>query len=218
MLRRPNLTLTTSIILTAVLAPAQTTAKPPWSWTDDERARERLDPQARRDRLAAYKSSGRVRNAAPGFTPIDGKRNPELFYPHELMDELLRHLDVPVAQLARQREDYRKEIEAAGLDYDSFWRTIEPHATTFNAVWRQMGELQRLSRGHGPEQSQWKELAQELCIARVTALATAQSRFGVERFNRFLYAAIAPRLTYWVSDEENAQSLRRPERERCVHD
>ncbi len=58
MLRRQILTLTTGIILTAVLAPAQTTAKPPWSWTDDERARERLDPQARRGSISSLQVFG----------------------------------------------------------------------------------------------------------------------------------------------------------------
>jgi hypothetical protein len=71
-------------------------AKQPWQWTDEERLGARFSPAAIADRNAAYQKS-RARATSTSAQPapgqryvIDGRRNPELFLRHELLDHLLR--------------------------------------------------------------------------------------------------------------------------------
>ena len=194
------------IAFLASAALAQDARKPPWLWTPEERFRERFDAKSKQDRMARQRSANTIRQVKDGFWPIDGDANPELFLPSELMNVFL-------SQQIAAREIYRQAIKTAGWDYDDFWRVMESNAADFLAASKQMGDLQRKSHGHGPEQPDWDRLGEQLCSARTRALAAGRQTFGAEAFDKFLYTAVAPHLVQWASDEtDNATNLTRMEK------
>ena len=185
--------------------------KPPWLWSADERVQERFRPDA----AAARRESAmrRMRKAPDGMWPIDGNVNPELFFPWELMDRLLRFQSAEPSRLILMREALRGDIASAGWDYDDFWRELDGAAGNYNAAFRQALDEQEASRGRRESRSPDRAAAVdlEICRSRAEALRAMRERFGRESFDKFLYTAMARGYVTWSNGKRDAATLRRVE-------
>jgi hypothetical protein len=107
---------------------------------------------------------------------IDGRRNPELFLPHELFDALLSGLTPDETLRVLQRGYYRDSIQGLDYDADTFWARLASVSGPYLAI--------RFKQGNTPYQAQ--------CEARFEALQAARRLFGRPQFERLLYTVIAP--------------------------
>lgn len=176
------------LFCTASALAAPPAAKQPWQWSDEERLAVRFDPQAIAERKAAYQHShptvGEPRPAAAEVNyVIDGRRNPELFMRHELLDHLLRGLGPDANDSEKYRQWMNPRLAAAGFDTNSFWAELRDTGQAYLVLKRSLD-----ARGHGHTGKD----ESALCAARSAMLAAAEKRFGAERFDSFLYTALAP--------------------------
>lgn len=168
--------------------------KQAWEWATEERIANRLDPGRVAERNRHYQATRSGRPSAmsnSGDTAqhmlsyvIDGGRNPELFLPHELFAGLLTGVVTSEPLRSRQRDYYRAGVLQFGFDEATFWRELE--LLTIAAANRQ---------GLGAS-------AEQLCREEYDMLQAARRVFGTERFDRFLYAVIAPSKQQWSSTNE----------------
>jgi hypothetical protein len=167
-------------------------AKPAWEWTLDERLAERFDPAKIQERDEAYVSMYgaahpelRSKQTTPRHTGthlqygIDGRRNPELFLPHELFESLVRSFTPDASRRTRTREGFAAGLRCAGFDPDSFWSALEPEVVPY---------LKWQDRQGGMSGSE----VYEKCRARHDALEAARQLFGAARFDKMLYTVVAP--------------------------
>jgi hypothetical protein len=172
------------IIIFASAALAQ--ERPPWSWTVEERLARRLNP-----RLLAERSRENARQLGdesadrPKFV-IDGRENPELFLPTELMSFFLADADDANGQAARTA--YGDQL--AGFEWEAvpFWHHVDDAAADYY-------RLLKLDA-----QRRTSEIERELCARRFDALVAMRRQYP--RFDEFLYTAVARRHTF-VSNDVN---------------
>ncbi|HEX8407451.1 MAG TPA: hypothetical protein VF883_01200 [Thermoanaerobaculia bacterium] len=182
-----------SVPLFAAAKADRTNAEPPgrpaWKWTFEERLAQRFDPVKIRERAIAYQAehphllaqqSVRTRadiavdDRAVVSYVIDGRRNPELFMPHELFATLLTVVLPQEPLRSRQRDYYREDIRRFGFDDSAFWTNLEHAVSTAAPL------------------AQWSaQPGEELCRMRHRALQSARAFFG-DRLDAFLYEVIAP--------------------------
>lgn len=171
--------------------------KQPWEWTVEERLAKRFDAIDARERRAAYEDTHRaqLRAAAADLESvsfadesasgaihqsIDGRRNPELFLPHELFESLMSGLQPDAQRRAAQRQFYAPAIRAAGYDPETFWSRLAEVAQAYaNVRYESSGATAAMSR-------------RQRCAERHHALEAARRAFGQDLFERFLYTVIAP--------------------------
>lgn len=197
---------------TSALAAPQA-AKQPWQWTDEERLAARFNPAAVAERNAAHQkvrakaTSSSTPSAAGGLQyVIDGRRNPELFMRHELLDHLLlRGLGTNVTDAGAYRQALAPFIVAVGLDPGSFWTELRG---TGESYLRLKQRLQGTGHGYGRADER------ALCAARAGMLAAAERRFGRETFDKLLYTGVAPSIVHSSSTTypDAADRLRRETR------
>jgi hypothetical protein len=189
MRRLASIYMTLLLVVYASAAAAQT-SKAPWEWSVEERLAERLDQTKVVARERAYEEtirahhSARVVNAADAQLgaqrdSIDGKRNPELFFPHELFDGLLTGLTPDQTLRRLQRDLYGPGIRALQYDEERFWSALESIASEYLVY--------RFVRTSGGE-----EYAQARCRLRYESLQQAYGFYGREKFLRLLYTVVAP--------------------------
>ena len=161
--------------------------KQPWQWTDEERLAVRFDPHAMAERSAAYAASKTqsLSVGSPSSTHalkyvIDGRRNPELFMRHELVDDLLRGF-APEPQGEQYRQAINRHLKMLGFDPSGFWVGLAEASHSYLVSRREVD-----ARGHGRTGAD----ENALCAARLGMLTAAEKRFGKERFDQFLYTAI----------------------------
>jgi len=173
-------TVVSVIVLVSFLTPTRNQT-PPWQWTDDERLNARTVGSSRQPLTGESTSTS---NDRVQFV-LDGARNPELFMPTELFDNLTLGLwdDTAVREDARSR--YRDAIVKFGWQEDAFWKTLAK-------VDRRHQELQRRFLSRDLQAAEGERLNVEACAARVTAFHAAKAAFGAEKFLQFLYTAVAP--------------------------
>jgi hypothetical protein len=215
--RKPDSRVTTS---TAAPQPAKL-AKPAWQFTDEERialrtnaalARQRVaERRQRRTTTSTHAAGADGQQYADSF---EGKTHPELFLPNEVFDEFV---GLAFAGDARMREIVRHgmaaDVRNAGLPPD-FWERLEAmiaiHVADFRA---ERDLLSSRSKVSGPARERVvKALEQkraDVCRSRADALAAARSAFGRERFDRFLYDAVAINMFYLSDRLPTAEQLRR---------
>lgn len=171
--------------------------KKPWEWTLEERLALRFDPAHIQARQALYEadypqSKGQHR-FKPGVTNdegrevpgaivygIDGRRNPELFLPHELFSTLLSGFTPDLALRQKQRDALRHGVRSFYVDEKEFWSRLEGIASRAVVV------------KYAPYESKNEPAAkrrERLCISH-GALQEARREFL--RFDEFLYTVIAP--------------------------
>jgi hypothetical protein len=167
--------------------------KEPWDWTDEERVAARFDPASIAERNAAYEASdprvGRVASDKAGVTTyvIEGKRNPELLFPHELFDMLLAGIDPRESNRLKARARFDPGIRALGVDEAVFWERIDDAAHDYFAA---------VIAGHGGAHE-----AGSRCELR-KALETSAMMIGRETLYRVLYTVVAPGM--WSSGSTNS--------------
>ncbi|HEU4521645.1 MAG TPA: hypothetical protein VFT12_06560 [Thermoanaerobaculia bacterium] len=181
------------LLLVAISAQGQTNPVPPWLWSDEDRIQERFNPRSIHERRDAEHARPR-RETDTRFTlpdhrmVIDGRRNPELLMPWEVMNVLLAQLDVPPGEFEVARTTLRDAIARAGWDPERFWRDLEVVAAEYIAARRALAEAR--GRYGLPE----GRLVKHVCAARAKALTEARTVFGKIAFDEFLYTAIAPNM------------------------
>ena len=164
------------------------TPRQPWEWTTAERIAARRDPEKRRERVQAAADERRKRGAQDGpmtADVLDGNRNPELFFPTELFEHLVRSWAVmpevwPKIMSQRATDLFRNPDE---------WERFAASAADYAALLRDEHGAARAQ-----DQSRVAEIHMHKCAVSARALREARRAFGRERFDRMLYEAVAPGL------------------------
>lgn len=174
--------------------------KAPWLWTTEERIAKRVDPAERDARRSRALQT--ARQIAPGFSPIDGSIEPELFLPVELVTRLVLRTDAPNE---RWRERYRAAIASHGWEYEHFWDVLHAAAAPYLSLMEQTATLQRQKRGRVDV----GQLQPQICAVSVDLLDTAYKTFGKQKFDEFLYRSVAPPIrSFTASYADSADALR----------
>jgi hypothetical protein len=185
----------TVLLAVFVASPATADERGPWQWTDEERMAARFDPEKIRERREAHEREQRARNPqahalSPTVNVIDGSRNPELLMPRELFQTLiLRALDDKSGARDHIRCRYAKRAPWIAGDPEFWWR-LEAAAAPFLRALERSRENGRIERETGIPPAPGE--AFEQCQNRMVALNAARETFGRERFDEFLYTAVAP--------------------------
>ena len=179
-------------------------ANPAWNWSDEDRVRTRFDPKAIRERAAAHAANAGTQpsvhlQAVPSdrFRPsqqhvLDGARNPELFLPAELLDVLLQGLHSDPKMRAPARLALAKGIHEMGYAEADFWNKLQRLSAPYLALKSRPGNtsIQRVRAPDGKMVSFPMDV--DRCVARHDVLQSSRAAFGAQKFQRFLYTAIAP--------------------------
>lgn len=204
-----NPSLFCGIVILMLADPGDFVVREPWRLSIDERIQLRLDPaaiEARRRAWTADQTSAFQREASTGAGSrfiIDGRRNPELLLPFELMDFLLSGVSGPMERQQAFRRTVSDGIAAAGWRHDEFWRELE----RIRAADSPRPAHTRRARREPTAEAEGREH----CAARAHVLALARERFGHEAFDRFLYLAVAPKITTFAEVPTSAEHLRAAE-------
>jgi hypothetical protein len=210
------------LLLVAVIATVPLIAqspKEPWLLTLEERIALRTDDAAAAARVRADRASERPAvtykvdgtgsdPAATVYDVIDGSRDPQLFFPHELFDSLTRMAYADEFATRRAyRESKEDELRAIGLPAD-FWESLEVITAAYRADRKDEQHL-ALSQRPEAEKHAAKEVTYErMCRDRRAAMREAQERFGA-KFTQFLYTAVARSITSLILHKTDPQEMRR---------
>jgi hypothetical protein len=178
---------------------------------DEQRLAARFDPQKIREREAAHwvmveqllgaqpplrTNSAGVASPISGVPVngisqrIDGSRNPELFMPYEVFDELVTGVSDDPSQRTAKQALYHGGLRKAGVeDVDQFWAQVEQIARPYLALRKHLSESPLVPAATPEEAANI-----QLCKARFAALTDARLEFSADRFDDILYTAIAPSL------------------------
>lgn len=111
---------------------------------------------------------------------IDGRENPELFLPTELMAYLLSSFSDEGSSRETLRASYEPSLASFGWEPRSFWADLERSAGDYFAL---------TAQNDGAHRS--KERSRRICTVRAAALDKMRSKYP--RFDEFLYRVEAPR-------------------------
>jgi len=191
-----------AVFLLAVIAAASAFAqsKEPWALTLEERIALRTDPVLARERVEGARraqpksvsTNADVRSA----DDFNGQTHPELFLPGEVFRSLINMSVLsPPRSSQLVRKGLMREVKKHGLPPD-FWERLQNVSAIYVAdSWaeRDLGESLHETTGAARAQVQTKLALKQtdVCRSRADALAAARKEFGRERFDRFLYGAIA---------------------------
>lgn len=159
--------------------------KEPWEWTDEERAAVRFDRASIAERNAAYEASdpridrANVTSEKKGFITlvIEGKRNPELLFPHELFDMLIGGIDPNESARQKARAHFATGLRALGVNETEFWDRVDQAAHDYITA--------KVAGHNGPHE------AGSRC-ARHKALEASETLIGRDTLYRVLYIVVAP--------------------------
>lgn len=210
------------LILVAVIATVPLIAqspKEPWMLTLEERIIALTDDTAAAARVQTYRASERRAvtyevdgtasdPAATLYDVIAGRRDPQLFFPRDLFDNLARMAYADEFATRRAyRESKEEDRKAIGLPAD-FWESLEVISAAYRAD-RRDAEHHALSQRPEAEKHAAIEVAyKRMCHDRNAALREAEERFG-PKFTQFLYTAVAPTMTRYVLRKSDPQEVRR---------
>lgn len=188
--------------LSTIATAADVPIKKPWMFTLEERIALRTDPVAMRERARKHEET--LRSPTPAHErgvavdAFDGRTNPELFLPHEVFRTLMSMAFVgPSRNGASFRQGFMPEVGRHGLPID-FWERLEKVTAVYITDARTEVDLlepatQATERGRKAREA-LRIKQKDLCASRAAALDAARKEFGQERFDRFLYEAIAPNM------------------------
>lgn len=195
-MRRISSALLMTGLLLAAAARGQDSSRPPWKWTDEERIAKRYDPASMRSRENAYVAGTEGAAVAAGRDVVQGDKNPELFLPFELYQDLLMRVFSPVPEASQVfRDVYQSKSGGIRID-DDFWqrleRTARPYLDSIETQRALAKEYQTAHPGRRAEiDRQAEDFGKEACRLNAQNLETARATFGREAFDRFLYEAVA---------------------------
>ena len=166
-----------------------------WKWDIAERVARRADPFQAAERRREAEHDGCRNGCGSGFI-VDGKRNPELLMPHELMDTLAGAYDAPDPEVRRKARGIWMERVADLNLGDDFWDRLYVEGRPFFEAWaeyhRLTAEYQEASEGELERiEIRKSEQFKAICPLRAAALAAARKAFGREVFDQFLYEGVA---------------------------
>ena len=164
--------------------------------TDAERARRR---QAGMSRVESPRSPRFNARQSQYTESLDGRRNPELFFRHELFDEILwslcpfnEHRDVA-------KRDWGSQLRSLGVDDSLFWEQLERSAGSYRSAHcipkggmpggRTVAVRVKSIDGGGEVQL---HVDLQRCRSRFAALEAAQKAIGKATLDKVLYAVVAP--------------------------
>ena len=195
--------------MTSSVAAGEVDSKPAWKWETGERIRERQRPEHAQKRREVAVADGRCAAGCRSDVIVDGRRNPELLTPSELMDTLSGAFDVKDAgSLERTRALWTGRSANLELGQD-FWDRLYTAGRPFFDAWKETLRMSReTSAANAMNRStsvmRRSEFDRSLCVLRAEALASARDTFGHDVFDEFLYRAIAPGLL--VNETQTASS------------
>jgi hypothetical protein len=204
--RRCGLLWALTLVCVAVVAEDPRPEKMPWEWTVDERlaARSTVEKNGGEDRELALEKgdADRLESADPSAGAdgrmiryrIDGSRNPELFFPHELFDGLVSSAEGDAGAIAN-RNLLREGIARAGFEPLSFWDDLAMLTRDYRIL-REVAPRSPLDSSRGEWKSEKQSSAIRLCQLRMEVLNAARSHFGSDAFDRLLYTVMAPHSRY----------------------
>jgi hypothetical protein len=195
-------------VLVAVAPPISGQSEPAWMLDDAARVARRFDPDLAAERGAASESC-RVTGCV-GRVIVEGKRNPELIMPWELMDHVpdAYHPDPIWFGHHRSLWSPRIGIKTNSLFWDQLYEATKEYIDTareialLRAQWTAAQDVDRPAI-----EKQLGERERTMCWRRADALANARLVFGRCAFDRFLYEAIAPGLNVSSRNETAASTL-----------
>jgi len=212
-----------AVLCTLTLAIIAQSPAEPWRLTLEERIALRTKAELARERvrgrtraLATNASSARpdARELADSF---DGKTHPELFLPHEVFRKLVK-LAFQASPRTTQvfRDGLMPEVRRHGLP-DDFWNQLQSLSAAHAAdLWAADDLSAAVGRHSGPARERAANALAlkriDVCRSRADALADARSRFGQNRFDRFLYEAIAINMFHASGSLPDPQVLHDAER------
>jgi len=228
---RVLLIFTLPVTLAAQEHPSNRTPRPvgePWNWTVSERLAKRFEVEDMRRRAAEYHREIAAGNAgmqaqstsSSDVFVIDGKKDPELFLPYELLTALLNGLSSDARARDSAQRSYRKSIEDFGWKPSELWSRLEAILDGYPDLVDRESALQTALRSpqtpsvHDRLTTEQKTLRQGICARRAALLKSARAIFGETEFDRFLYTVIAPTLTAFSkvpASEDEAKKLQHAE-------
>lgn len=198
-----------SITLQAANPSPSDAPKKPWEWTAAERAAARRDPARRLERVRAAVAGKRslAGQRAP-LDIIDGTRNPELFFPTELFEMLVRSsfvlLPNTYPHVIRQRST---DLFRNPAEWDEFVVIVRDYADVIK---------QEASAANAIDGKRVTELQGTKCAIAARALREARRQFGRERVDRMLYETVSTTRSFgWDTDLEKTIGNALAREERC---
>jgi hypothetical protein len=189
--------------------------KAPWNWTVPERVAALKDPAQRAARVREhYERQARPGREADLVGPtdvIDGNLHPELFFPTELMESLVRSAFVtlpsvyPTVVRRRTSDLFREEQE---------WVRFSEIAAPLAAALRKERVIAENSTGATASALSALGLQPEICAALSEALRKSRNSFGKERFERMLYEVVPQSRVVFVEGADFVEAKARKE-EQC---
>ncbi|MEA2568635.1 MAG: hypothetical protein QOI24_636 [Acidobacteriota bacterium] len=204
------LMISTLPLIAADAVPAR--PKPAWEWTLEERVAKRYDPASLRDRMTREATEpfgimsvpqGTIANPSPTATRypsiIIGARDPELFMPWELFDDVVRNA---YGDDSAERVEIRAQIEQRAKEANfslpgGFWeelgRTAKPWIDFGDRVERAGRRLRVANPIETRElRREIDKAADEACTIRFNAFNAVREHFGADWIAQFLYQVVAP--------------------------
>jgi hypothetical protein len=192
----------------AVALPSSAQTEVPWLLDDATRVARRFDPKLAAERAAASESC-RV-NGCVGKVIVEGKLNPELMMPWELMSRVpdAYHPDPIWLDHHRSLWSPRVGISVTAAFWDQLYEAAKEYIDTAREIALLRGQLEAAHEAERPAIArQIQDRERTMCWRRADALSNARLAFGRCAFDRFLYQAIAPDLHVGSSDETAASTL-----------
>jgi hypothetical protein len=185
-----------AVIVTVSLT-GQTT-RPPSALTLEERIALRTNPALARERVQRSRTleTNAARADVRSIDAFDGQTHPELFLPTEVFRSLITSSTLGPPRTSQLfRKGLMAEVRRHGLPPD-FWERLQSLSAIYIAdSWAERDIGHSLQKVSGPARRRSEAalaLKQvDVCRSRADALSAARKEFGRERFDRFLYEAIA---------------------------
>lgn len=197
------------LLALVAIGPLQAQSTKSWLLTLEERIALRTNADLARARV----QNARLIRASGAPAPadiFDGSTHPELFLPHEVFEKLIKSAfgDPREGQIFRNR--FTATVKSLGLR-DDFWKSLEQMSAAYIGNMALLSDVQK-----NPPATNARELValeqEHVCSSRAKALADARGAFGQERFDQFLYEAIAVRQFHVADRLPDPATLRNLER------
>jgi hypothetical protein len=210
------------LLITATASAGSKAERRAWEWTVEERIALRTDPAAAKARVDESRrrlnAAAHAAKQANVVDTISGGVHPELFLPHEVFDELMQFAFLSKTRVSDSfRKDMMPIVAEYGLPSD-FWDRLRNLSSVYLSDAFRVHDLslQKPAKAESREREEFDREVNRtyglLCRSRIEALARARQEFGAERFDRFLYGAVARNMFRTSFGPENPDVLRQLER------
>lgn len=176
-------------------------AKAAWAMTHAERLEVRMNPTARAERVRQSEQRAGRTTGVPPADVLDGRTHPELFFPMELFETLVR------VGFGPSSATYPKMLQQRSSDLfqsPGEWERFEEITAEYRSLLQ--AQSAALSRFDQPTVD---DLQKKKCRAGALALAASREAFGAERFDRILYEIVAPDVSSSYSLDTDFQKVAR---------